>query len=231
MDLQDQAGANPITINVLTTGFVDLTAIANWVAAHSVTTIRVPKLYDQTGNGGHFTTATLSQMPILTLNSLNGLPSIASTTGGATRLTGPTITQAQPYTFSSVAIRTSVPASATTAIASSTVAVGLGWNTANLATMIAGNSLNATANDNVWHSMQGMGNGASNSAINVDGSDLTGNAGTTAMGGALRICVNSSGTFLNGNIIEAGFWPIASAVTDRVNISANQHSSTFGYNF
>lgn len=68
MDLVDQAGANPITINIKTTGIVDVAAINTWVTTNSVTTIRVAKLYDQTGSGRHVSQATLANMPKLLLS-------------------------------------------------------------------------------------------------------------------------------------------------------------------
>jgi len=51
LDLQDQAGANPITINALPSGFIDIATIVAWVAAHTVTTINIATLYDQSGTG------------------------------------------------------------------------------------------------------------------------------------------------------------------------------------
>jgi hypothetical protein len=67
MDLVDQAGANPITINILSSCWVDIASIKAWVAAHTVTTIKIKKLYDQSGNGFHVSQATLANMPILLL--------------------------------------------------------------------------------------------------------------------------------------------------------------------
>lgn len=67
LDIVDQAGANPLTANILASGFLDATSISAWVAAHSVTTILVSKLYDQTGNGRHLTQATNANRPSLNL--------------------------------------------------------------------------------------------------------------------------------------------------------------------
>src|SRR3954462_605040 len=50
VDLVDQAGANPITINILSNGRLDVASINSWVTANSVSTIKVAKLYDQSGN-------------------------------------------------------------------------------------------------------------------------------------------------------------------------------------
>jgi hypothetical protein len=68
IDLLDQGGAHPITINVKNNGLVDVAAINAWVTANTVTTIKVTKLYDQTGNGRHVTQATLANMPNLLLS-------------------------------------------------------------------------------------------------------------------------------------------------------------------
>jgi hypothetical protein len=75
-----------------------------WVAAHTVTTIKVAKLYDQTGNGRHFTQATLANMPNLTASGLNGLP-VLNFPGSVFVLGTATVTVAQPFTYSTVYIR------------------------------------------------------------------------------------------------------------------------------
>jgi hypothetical protein len=231
VDLVDQAGANPITINVLTTGFVDNTAITNWVSANSVSTIRVPKLYDQTGNGRHFTTGTLSQMPTLTLNALGGLPGMTGSTGGSTRLPTGNITQAQPLTMSTVYVRTS-GTSGEIAGAGTGSTVSMNTGGANVVNINAGTVLTGpAAADSSFHSLQGVFNGAS-SAVNVDGSETTGNAGSNSLSAVpFRLFVTNGGNFLNGSIMEAGLWPSAANSTNRGDLSTNQHSSAYGYNF
>ena len=68
MDLVDQTGAHPVTINLLANGRVDVAAINTWVTANSVTTIKVKQLYDQSSNGWHVSQATLANMPVLKLS-------------------------------------------------------------------------------------------------------------------------------------------------------------------
>jgi hypothetical protein len=68
MDVVDQAGANQLTVKATSSGLVDLAAINTWKAANSVTTIKVKKLYDQTGNGRDVSQATLANMPTLLLS-------------------------------------------------------------------------------------------------------------------------------------------------------------------
>ncbi|MGW1422683.1 hypothetical protein ACWAT4_21515 [Bradyrhizobium manausense] len=228
MDLVDQAGNNPITINILTTGFVDKAAISAWVAANSVTTIKIAKLYDQTGNNRHFTQATLANMPTLALNSLNGLPSIASTS--ASRMDTPTLILNQPYTASTVLTRTSNTGAAAAMGAASGGGLFLGFSpTANNGRFGAGGTINFVMSD-AWHSFQGVGNGVSG-AYNIDGVDTPSqNAGSfNFASNALRVCTDGASP-LTGSLMEAGLWPIAQTATQRANISNNQHGSN-GYNF
>jgi hypothetical protein len=70
IDIEDQDGANFFTcVHILSNGDLDVASIAAWVTAHSVITIKIPKLYDQTGNGVHVTQATLASMPTLVLRT------------------------------------------------------------------------------------------------------------------------------------------------------------------
>jgi hypothetical protein len=60
VDLVDQAGANPLTVNILSNGNLDVASIATWVTAHTVPTIKITKLYDQSGNGNQLPKAVLA---------------------------------------------------------------------------------------------------------------------------------------------------------------------------
>lgn len=233
MRLVDQAGANAIDINILSTGFADVTAINNWVSANGVTTIKVTTLYDQSGNGRDVVQGTLVNMPGLALNSTptGTLPAIDFNVGTNPVLaTAATYTQAQPLTGSVVINR------------NGTVGLGgvLGTNSAggylvqgtasaNQVAIAMPTQLTATASDNAWHAINTLGNGAS-SAINVDGSETTGNAGTSGFSAAnIRLGRSGANPFF-GLIAEAGFWAATSDSTIRGNLNSNQHGLS-GYNF
>lgn len=231
MDLVDQAGANLVTIHILSTGYVDLTAISNWVSANSVTTIRVTKLYDQTGTGNHVTNVTLAQMPALVLNSFNGLPGLVATSARGDRLLSGNITQAQPLSYSGVAKRTG-GTGASGWVGSNSNPVGLYPGTGANIWSVAGNTVLASstiATDNAFHAAQGVLNGGS-SAIVIDGTAATGAGGALGFSAsAISICRANGGT-PDGVLMEAGVWPIAFNATQYGNMNTNQHG-TNGYNF
>lgn len=227
IDVVDQAGANTATINVLPSGKIDLKAISAWVNAHAVTTIKVTKLYDQSGSGNHLTQATLANMPTLTLNALNGLPGMTFS-GGAGVLTSPNITQAQPLTFTAVAKNIS---GASTPIEAGGAAVGMLYTGTNGASAVGGATLTATAADGGFHSLQAVLNGAS-SAMVVDGTATSGTAGATGISVTpLRIGRTSGGTSLTGIVFEVGAWSSAHSPTQYGNVTANQRNAVSGYAF
>lgn len=236
MDLVDQAGANPITINILTTGFVNLAAINAWVTANSVTTIKVTKLYDQSGTGNHFTNVTLGTMPVLTLNSLGGLPGMTGTGANNTVLTSlNNVTQAQPYTMSAVAQRGAILGSNTGIIAAGTSAISMGYvaTTANTGFMNTnGAGLSPTISDAAFHALSGVFNAAS-STYNVDGTDNTGpSIGTLGFSAEkIRIFRTQGAVSSNNIIMEVGVWPTGFTSGNLTSMSANQHGASNGYNF
>lgn len=241
MDLQDQAGANPITINVLTTGFVDVTAISNWVSANSVSTIKVTKLYDQTGNANHWTQATLANMPTLTLSALNSLPGITCASASAQRLDTPqTLTptsSAGPMTFSAVAKRTANFTTAQSIIGCQPAqAIGIGFSTAastiGLRFIGLAPTLGSVA-DSSFHAIQGVVSGAS-SVIAADGTSASGTATGSAPGAnqGFRLGRDQGGNLpLDGQVMEIGVWMSTAFTTQNItDVNTNQHG-TSGYNF
>jgi hypothetical protein len=231
MDLVDQAGANPVTINILSTGFVDIPAISAWVTANSVTTIRVTKLYDQTGNAFHATNATLTTMPALTLTALNGLPVMTLTAARGDRLNTATTTQAQPFSLMAVAQRTANFTTEQGLVGATPTSIDLQFTaTTNQGRASAGSVITATANNSAWHTMTGVLNGAS-SALVVDGAATTGAGGSNALSAVgLRIGRSSSGGSLDGQIAECGIWPAALDSTQYGNLNTNPRAASV-YNF
>jgi hypothetical protein len=231
MDLVDQAGANPVTINILSTGYADITAISNWVTANSVSTIRVTKLYDQTGTGNHVTNATLAQMPALVLSSLNSLPGLVTTGARTDRLLSGNITRAQPISYSVVAKRTA-STGASGWIGSNTNPVGLYPGTGADIWSVAGNTVlasPATTTESAFHAAQGILNGGS-SAIVIDGSATTGAGGSTGYSASAISLFRANGGTPDGVLMEAGVWPSAFNATQYGDMNTNQHG-TNGYNF
>lgn len=236
MDLQDQAGANPIAINILPSGFVDLSAILSWVSRFGVTTIKVARLYDQTGNGRDVVQATLATMPGLTLNSTpkGTLPAVDFNVGTNPVLaTTATYTQVQPLTMSAVYIRTTGTALGGVVGGNADICIGAGSG-ANVAIATStGAGFTAVASDNTWHAINALLNGTgTSSAINIDGAETTGSSGSTSglVGHNIRVG-RAAASALAGRVSEAGIWPVITDPAARAALSANQHSVSNGYNF
>ena len=237
MDLLDQAGANPITISILSTGFANLAAIAAWVTANSVSTIKVTKLYDQTGNTKHFTNATLGTMPVLTLSALNGLPGITSLNASGTVLTSPALTITD-LTMVAVFARTGNLAAINSFLANQNVATFIGSGaTGNTSAMDNGTTVvTQAATDSVFHSVIGVLSSVGGaSAMNTDGTEITaqspGTSGFSAPNNA-RLCRSNTASSVSGTIMEAGIWPalFTTGAGQTSLMNANMHGSN-GYNF
>jgi hypothetical protein len=231
MDLVDQAGANPITINCLASGFADVSAITAWVTANSVSTIRITKLYDQTGNGHHFTQVTVASMPSLTLSALNGLPAMT----GASAVVFPTnnITQAQAFTLSYVAKRTGALTTEQNvlSIAGGTVMAGFS-TTNNNGRMAAGNAIVAAASGSTFNAFATIFNGTSSTLVIDNSATTNGLSNPNALSATpLRaLSANGSGAGLTGQVMEVALYPGAWNATQYGNMNTNQHGAN-GYNF
>jgi hypothetical protein len=137
IDILDQAGANALTVNILANGDLDVASIASWVTAHSVTTIKVSKVYDQIGTNHCIEpSSTLTKMPTLILSGLGSKPelnfdgSVPQALGAATSLVLST------FSISSVAKRTS--GTSIGAIFGSANATGIFFDGANTAALFNG---------------------------------------------------------------------------------------------
>lgn len=226
MDIVDSSGANQTTINVLTTGFCDTTTLAAWVVAHG--TASVKKLYDQTGNGNHWTQATVAFMPTITENALNSLPGMTSVSASFTILATANITVAQPQSYSTVFKVTTSGAGGF--IGPSTFyAIGHAAS-ANTIGMVGGSGGvgGVTANDNAWHGVQSVINGASASLFSSDGGNVAAFSATGAYSSVPLRLFRAGGSTFTGIMMEAGMWPIAMSTTNETDIYANQHGAN-GY--
>jgi hypothetical protein len=101
IDITDQADANPLTVNIAANGYVDTAAINAWVTAHSVSTIRVTKIYEQVGGANHMLAS--ASKPHLVMNVLAGLP-VFDFDGSSMWFTSTNnvAAQAQPLTFTAI---------------------------------------------------------------------------------------------------------------------------------
>jgi hypothetical protein len=228
------------TLRGSSTGYIDLT---NTYCAGAVTPpalcaaqvggiCNISKVYDQTGHSNHLTQTGASAQPKITFSALNGLPGIKCSQSDPDIMNSPAITQAQPYTYSSVFERTANPTNLTLILGvNGSGAFGMSTTAAEFI-IAAGTNLStgATVTENAFHAAQGVFNSTS-SIIAVDSiTPTTGNAGTNGYAAtALRFCRNSA--TLDGLVMEIGLWPSAFNSTQYGNMNTNQHSATVGYNF
>lgn len=241
-DLVDSAAPTTVicTLKALTTGKVDLAGTyctggltpSAKCAAATGGVCNISKAYDQTGNGRDASQATAASQPTLLFSSspTGTLPVMNCNAGGSRILATASVTAAQPLTLSGVLYHVAV-ASNGNAFGADFAAVFLTVNGSN-AIASGGTSLTSAVSDATWYAVQGLlnGNGTS-SAVNVNGSDTTGAAGTTGFSAnTVRLCRANSAQH-GGYIAEALIWAAASNSADRGNIATNQRSSTNGYNF
>jgi hypothetical protein len=227
VDLQDQAGGNQLTgVKILSTGALDVATISAWVTANSVTSIRVVKLYDQTGNGVHWTAAAATA-PRLILGAQPSLGFVAGVTCMADGLAPDPVDQ--PYSISIVYKDTGTPSAtggllyyATTGLA---VAVYSNDGVDNETMFyLGGGNLNSltTATNNAWHAVQCVANGVS-SNLNLDGADSIFDSGTRVLNSSTHRLGDTASLdqpFI-GEMVEVGVW--TSAFVTPADMYNNQH--------
>jgi hypothetical protein len=173
----------------------------------------VTTLYDQTGNGHDMAQATAANQPSFFLNGIGSLPAMAhfsSTFRMLTNALGSTIFQ--PYTVNITAMRTNNFTTTQVAWSANTNEQIAFLNSANTVYFYTGaGPVNETANDNIWHVLSMMGNGASSAAavdgttfspINIGTNNITNAAPTLSLGGYYF----DGSTPLDGVIQESGVW-------------------------
>ena len=225
LDLVDQAGANPLTVNILSNGRLDVASIDSWVTANSVTTIKIAQAYDQTGNSRHVVQATLANMPVLNLTGLGSLPAMVFTQANSHNLlSSATVTQAQPLTVSIVYKY----GSATSQLANNgPIHI---FTLSNQFSMQSPTYQAVTVSTGVWHAVQAVFNGASSDAY-VEGASNPVSPGTSSpSSSAISLGRGVVSAYLSGSIAETGFWPSGFDATQAGNMNTNQHG-TDGHNF
>lgn len=124
-----------------------------------------------------------------------------------------------PYSSTMVAERTGSFTTQARVLYGASQFIVMGFDTsANTITLNAGNDLSATAADSAWHAAQGLINGSS-SALFIDGTNTTGNAGTNTFGGGEFGLSGTPG--LIGNWREDGWWA-ANTSANAAAITTNQ---------
>jgi len=231
IDLVDQANANPITINIKSDGSLDTATIATWVAANSVTTILVAKLYDQTGNGRHVSIGAGAR-PSLVPNVINSNYYGILFASGKRLLSSLTLTQNQPY--STVVLAQQLTSSAGQGLVASmnagfTDGFTLNLNTTNLIPYAGASPAVAVTASNLT-AYQAVFNGAA-SIANVNGTETVVNSGTQNITNeTIAVGSNQSGADFLGYETEAGFVGSTISAANRILLNANMRGaySSFG---
>lgn len=231
MDLVDQAGANQLTVNVKSTGLTDTAAITAWVAANSVTTIRVKKLWDQTGGGFHMTQATVANMPILLLQTPalgNAFCSMDFRTDRSQSMTsGATGLSASTGTFTSFSMRNGLPDTFMGILQAGSHGIGY-YSQPSQYMMLTGSFSHGFQNDFAFQPIQWVYNGGSSFAyVNGISQSLTPAVNTPALGSPFALGKINGGFPPTGNICEVGFHASVLSTPECAAIDANQNAFYF----
>ncbi len=197
------------------TGGENGTAVSSWCAATTCNIVFLDQI--STNNtvlaaGQTSPTATLSCVGSVSCVVFNGTSDV---------LRSPSMSLSHPFTIVAIAKRTgnlsvgqSIAYNETTFIQADFAAA------AAQAQLYSGASLFATAADNAEHILQFV--SGTSGAINVDGTQTTGDAGTSDIAGEIDLggAFNSPtwGQFMTGNIIAVGIWPGAFTPTNQTNM-------------
>jgi hypothetical protein len=193
-----------------TDGTIELVAggAAAFLAANPGNTSVVVKVYDQTGNGHHMT-ATGAQTPFWAVGSVGSYGATANFVPPKS-LTATGFIQVQPFSYAGSFMFTSH--SGVQSLLSDSTQVGFNFNTTPALALSAPTVLinSATLTDTIWYAVQGVYNGAS-SAVIVNSTVTTGNAGTNSINSAHTLSIGSDDftEALTGFMGEMGMWPVA----------------------
>jgi len=196
----------------LANGSLDVAAITTFKGANN---LFVDTLYDQTGNGKHVTAAGGDQPPF-TLASLGSLPTIGATSGAHTMNVAGTVTQAQPFTMSSVAHYDGT--AGRKIILGEVAALVLTGRRGTDAIMDAGAEV-ATAISTGWHSVIDTFNGASSQKM-IDGSGTATAVGTNGFSASTVIFYYTWTDLLT----EVGMRAGTLSAGDKTALDANQQT-------
>lgn len=188
----------------------------------TITACIVDAIYDQTGNGNNLTQATVANMPTISVASVGSSAiTMACASAGPQYLAGTNTSISQPYTY--LAFASTTQTSSTTVTISASSGSLLRFENTDKVQLFAGTGLSSTGSYsiNTNYSLIGIAN-STTSAVVVNGTATTGSAGSTATGTTLTICAQGGAAALNGNLFEAGLWPIAFNSTQYGAMATNQ---------
>lgn len=211
----------------LANGGVDVASITTFLNG---TTGKVVTLYDQSGNGNDLTQATDANRIPFSLTVLGTWPALANSASTTQLVTAGNVSSgAQPWTMVSVAKRTGQLTSAAAILSVASGSINIGYDSSNnTARVYAGTgAADATASDGTWHSLIGIGSGAS-SVLCVDGTSTTVSAGTNTATGPAVLGNDTFGNFFSGNLLECGIWGGSFTAGQRASMSSNQ-KTFWGY--
>lgn len=226
IDIMDQSNANPLTVNILSTGLLNVAAVATWVAAHSVTTIKISKIYDQSGNGKHFDNVGTNIYPVLTLNDNGALPCITSSRASfpwpdlATTANSADITN--PFSVVCVAMRNTSTAIEQVITSNGQVSVSFSATLDFVKINNGPSNVAAAATDGLTHHIGGVFYFSTNSSICVDG-------GTPVTSNIAAFSTNANpwhfpNAGLSGKTWEAG-WCSGDISSNFTALSTNAHTA------
>ena len=186
------------------TGGENGTALATWLTATSGVVVTA---YDQSGSGHNITQATSGNQPALTLAYANGMPCIHFD-GTSTTLLGSFVSHAQPNSMTLTAAHLGVfgAGAAFSAYVSAGEVIDYD-DSIEGPDIFAGVVLSASATISVNHAMEVVFTTSPNSAVYVDGTATTGNAGTNGTDASIALGANAGGgNFENMEVCSAGIW-------------------------
>ncbi len=217
VNIQDGSAGNGLTLNILTSGFLDTSAMSAWITAHG--TPYVSKIWDQIGTD-HIVTST--SLPSLVLSDLGSLPAIDFTAGQYLNYSA-SLALVQAFTLITVARRVTVASLGM--IVGDSSATGLFFDGSGVVAMYAQGGVwdfASGATEGNYHSIQGLFAGASSKGA-VDGtvnSTVTTNPGTNNLTAA---AFNNTGFHSLSRIMSFGLYATDKSASFAA-ISANDHS-------
>lgn len=195
----------------------------------SVVTCTIKTFYDLSGNGKNQTQATIANRATLTVSGQNGVACAQFTRSSSQSYNTPTITNALPFTFSTVAKRTGDTTS-TQAIMATTGSGGeaaIGFSsTAGDALLYNGVVFQPAAADNAIHAMQGVLPTAGNGTLFIDGSSNSGATGTVStMSGLFYIGSDPGSNFATMLFCEGLVYGIGFSAGQQSSMDSNQRAA------
>ena len=231
-DVWDSATGNTTETLIKCTAGGTLSFTINPIATTCAVSCSIKILYDQTGSlactgAACDVSALLANRPTYTQNALN---SKACGTWGASialNTQANNLTSiAQQFSFVSVVNRTGNLTTVNRVLETTggpNTRLGFS-NATNTASIFAGSSFTAAANDNAFHALTTVFNNASSSIV-VDGSATAGTAGAQVAATTIEIGNEGiSNSNLFGLFCEGGIWPVGLNATQYGNLNSNMHT-------